>query len=252
MNTVTTKKLVRSLKALGYGLRYPGLLKAPLIDSIKSLYRQGTFASSCIEKKTIDQIFDVNKKIKLQNFGVREGNVSSFELMIIALIIANRDPKTLLEIGTFDGTTTLQMALNAHADATVHTIDLPEGECRTHLPIAKPDIKFIQDTLKLKRKYLDTAVASRVVQHLGDSTTYDFNQFIVNGPLDFCFVDGGHSYECVKSDTENTLKILASNGVILWHDFDPNWPGVYQYLSELSKRLPLIHIAGTQLVVFAR
>ena len=36
---------------------------------------------------------------------------------------------------------------------------------------------------------------------------------------DFCFIDGGHSYECIKADTENSLRILSSNGAIVWDDY---------------------------------
>jgi hypothetical protein len=39
-------------------------------------------------------------------------------------------------------------------------------------------------------------------------------------------------------------------GVIAWHDYSAEWPGVFRYLVELSRGLPLVHIAGTTLVVY--
>jgi hypothetical protein len=66
---------------------------------------------------------------------------------------------------------------------------------------------------------------------------------------DLCFIDGGHSYECIKADTETALKILAPNGVIVWDDYAWFIDGVSQYLTELRNSLPLYRIAGSQLVI---
>lgn len=251
MNTVSSKKVTRFLQAIGYGLSNPFLLKNPIRETIKSVYREGALKSKGIKTIPLDQSFDVKKAISLQDFAVREGNVSAFELMVIALIIANKKPQNLLEIGTFDGTTTLQMALNVSSDALINTIDLPnESNKKTHLPVAKADLSFIHDERKQKRKYAGSSVENKMIQHFGDSTLYDFGSFVTRGVIDFCFIDGGHSYPCVKSDTENTLRILSPQGIILWHDFDPNCPGVYRYLCELSTMYPLSHIEGTQFVIF--
>jgi hypothetical protein len=38
------------------------------------------------------------------------------------------------------------------------------------------------------------------------------------GGVDFCFIDAGHSYECVKNDTEKAFSVLNHGGVVLWHD----------------------------------
>jgi predicted O-methyltransferase YrrM len=250
MNTVPSlNKYIRRLQAIGYGICYPSLLRKSLQNSIRFMYGEGVLRKSGVKQKLLNEIVDIDRQIKLQNFDVREGNVTYFELMAIAILVANRKPKNLLEIGTFDGNTTLQMALNASEDAVIHTIDLPEGEVNTHLPILDDDVKFVQDQRKRIRKYKGSSIERKVIQHFGDSTAYDFEKFIKFGQLDFCFIDGGHSYECVRSDTEHVLQVIAPKGIILWHDFTPNFPGVYKYLCELSKTRSLIHIADTQLVV---
>jgi len=172
--------------------------------------------------------------------------------MVIASVIAKRRPKRLLEIGTFDGNTTLQMALNSPDDAIIHTIDLPAGEFETSAPVLESDLQFMADEKKQIRKFQGTSIEQKVRQHFGDSTDYDFMKFTKEGPLDFIFVDGGHSYACVKSDTENALNSLSENGCILWHDFTPHFGGVFQFLQELGKTLPLTHIAGTNLVIYIK
>lgn len=207
-------------------------------------------ASSSISQKSINILVDSFPiSLRLENFFSRNGNLSSFEILCIASLVAYRKPKRILEIGTFDGNTTLQLALNTSKDAVIHTMDLPPGQIFTQMPVLDSDMQFIMDQEKVVRKFESTEVASKIRQHYGDSTVYDFSQFTKEGPLDFIFIDGGHSYFCVKSDTENALKILAINGCIIWHDFTPFFGGVYQYLCELSQKYSLVNIEGTNLVV---
>lgn len=205
--------------------------------------------SSPIPRKRLDQLADCSRVV-LENFSSRNGNLSPFEILAIASLIIARKPKRILEIGTFDGNTTLQMSLNALEDAMIHTIDLPADEMQTKKPVLDSDLLFIRDAIKSKRKFEDSVAAKKIRQHFGDSTQYDFSQFAKDGLLDFIFIDGGHSYECVRSDTENALKILNQAGCILWHDFTPHFGGVFRFLCELSQKLSLIHIEGTNLVFY--
>lgn len=251
MNTVPSfNKYTRRLQAIAYAIRYPYVFRKFLQDSVSFIYSEGVSKKCKIKQKPLNKIADTNQPILLQNFSVREGNVTYFELMAIALMIVNKKPKALLEIGTFDGNTTLQMAINSIPEAIVHTIDLPSsGDGGTRLPILQDDVKFVRDKAKLIRKYVGSSIEKKIIQHFGDSTAYDFKKFTSSGLIDFCFIDGGHSYDCVKSDTENALQIMNTNGIIMWHDFTPNCPGVYRYLSQLSETQHLAHIAGTQLVI---
>lgn len=247
MNTIREfNKHTRRLKAFGYGLKHPYLLKRSLQHAIQLMYGEGIFNKGSLDKISVDEFLNGKQEITLFNYQVREGNVTLSELMILLSLIHLRKPKTILEIGTFDGNTALQMALNSDENVLVHTIDLPDGECHTHLPILEEDMKYVQDKKKRMRKFVGTKFEKKIVQHFADSTTFDFRHF---GTIDFCFIDGGHSYECVRSDTENVLKILSDKGVIVWHDFNPNCPGVYNWLLELNKDHKLLHFEGTALVV---
>jgi predicted O-methyltransferase YrrM len=250
MNTVKVyNKQTRRLEAMVYAMRCPSALKKTLQNAISFLYQESINRNSLIKQKPLNEIVSTHPQIILQNFISRGGNVSYIELLSIASILAQKKPRRLLEIGTFDGNTTLQMGLNTTEEAIIHTIDLPPGTTDTLLPVLEEDITYIQDLDKRIRKYVGSPIEKKVIQHFGDSTCYDFTQFTSSGLIDFCFIDAGHSYECVKSDTEHTLKIMSPEGIIIWHDFTPNCPGVYKYLSELSATLPLIHIAGTTLVM---
>ena len=244
-----TTRPISNFFAIGYAVAHPSTFRKALRAAVRQRYEGEYLKESTIETLPFDEVCDANQIIRFQNCGTRIGNVSSFELMVLATAIASYRPHTLIEIGTFDGNTTLQMALNSPDDATVHTIDLPPGVSDTHVPTETVDERYITDERKLQRKYQGTNVAHKVRQHFGDSVLYDFSLFTGKGPIDFAFIDGGHSYECVKSDTEKTLQALAPRGVIFWHDFNyKTHPGVFCYLCDLSKKLRLVHIADTNLV----
>jgi hypothetical protein len=68
-----------------------------------------------------------------------------------------------------------------------------------------------------------------------------FNQdsevFFGNGgeTYDFIFIDGDHSYEGVKADYINALKILNKNGYLAFHDIASEYcPGVSQLWQEIK------------------
>lgn len=63
--------------------------------------------------------------------------------------------------------------------------------------------------------------------------------------IDFVFIDGDHSWEGVRSDTDRALEWFANevgparHGTIVWHDFYPHHViSVYDYLCQLERRFP--------------
>ena len=138
---------------------------------------------SKIENKGLDQIVNLCNEIRLFNFDVRCGNVSHFELLTIASVVAAQKPHVLLEIGTFDGNTTLQMALNAPDNAIVHTLDLPSEVTSLVQPSLEVDLKLVRDKQKQQRKYQKTSCEKKIIQHSGDSAVYDFKAFVSKDSL---------------------------------------------------------------------
>jgi predicted O-methyltransferase YrrM len=184
--------------------------------------------------------------IHLNNFAYRGGNVSFGELCALAAMVRVLKPKTLFEFGTFDGNTTLQLALNSPRDAVVYTIDLPHGTQKTKLKISKGD-EVIAGERSSHRRFNGTEFEHRIRPILEDSATYDYS--ILRTRVDLVFVDGSHSYEYIENDTQRALELLAPHGIIIWHDYLV-WNDVTDYLNDLSQRLPLRHIRSTSLVVY--
>jgi len=167
---------------------------------------------------------------------------------LLATIASALRPKKIFESGTFRGVGTLTMALNA-PEADIYTLDLPEqygpSEVET---LSKGDKEWVRlSRTSTGFAFLGHPAAKRIHQLRGNSLTFTPPDVLAN--TDLCFIDGGHSYECIKADTETAFKILAPNGLIVWDDYTWFIDGVGQYLTELRRSRPLYRIAGSQLVI---
>lgn len=196
--------------------------------------------------KEISEIIPCPVSIELPHHDFKDGHVSFEEYLILAQFVAYFRPLSLLELGTFDGNTTALLAANSPSESIVHTIDLPEGVL-PKMSLDSNNLKYVKESKKTK-KYEGMPYATKIVNHLGDTIDYSFSNFSKKKALDFIFIDACHLYSYVKNDTEKSLPLLSSNGIIIWHDFSPTWSGVHRYLSELSQILPLTHILDTTLV----
>ncbi len=180
------------------------------------------------------------------------GNVSEQEIFLICTLVKFFKCKNILEIGTFNGLTTLQLALNTDNDATLFTIDLPDSEIQKTrydlLDWEKPLVK--KQGFSIGEYFKNHLVSYKITQILGDSAKIDFSPYY--NSIDFAFIDGSHSYDYVKSDTENVLKCMKNGAIIVWHDFyyyDDTSVG--KYLKDMSKTLqPLYNIKNTTLALY--
>jgi len=121
------------------------------------------------------------------------------------------DAKKIFEFGTYKGVSTTQLALNVADDGMVFTLDLPEDQPAYSLPIPKPEERQIAaeggKSILIPRDLLD-----RVTFLSSDSAKFDENPYA--GTINLVFVDGTHSYEYVKSDTEKGWKMLRPGGIL--------------------------------------
>jgi len=180
-----------------------------------------------------------------------DGNVRLSELALLGL--AARDValgSEIIEIGTFDGRTALNLAINAPRGVSIATLDLPAHQ-RPALAIEQSERQYV-DKPEPGARLRDCddvwrEAASRVVQLRGDSATFDWSAHL--GRAGLVFVDGSHAYDYAKTDSETAMRLVAPGGIVLWHDYGV-WPGVARALEELegARHLGLINIRGTSLV----
>lgn len=189
-------------------------------------------------------LFD--RTVELINAAGSPGSLSCIEMYFLASLTKLLCPRMVLEIGTFEGRTTLNMALNCPADSEVYTIDLPSDHVQTRHSRAYPNEGSARN-VPVGHHFHAKPEARKIRQLWGDSASYNFESFY--GKTDLVFVDGDHSYEYVKSDSELALRLISSKGVAVWHDYDGTWAGVAKYLRELASIRGLWHINGTSFVV---
>lgn len=97
------------------------------------------------------------------------------------------------------------------------------------------------------------------IRHLeGNSKTFDFGS--LHKKYDLIFIDGDHSYEMVKNDTEKVFQNLVhEDSVVVWHDYAFN-PEIVRYevfmgiLDGLPKKYHrnLYHVANSMCAVFIK
>lgn len=178
------------------------------------------------------------------------GGTSDTEAWILAVMATGA--RRLFEFGTCTGKTAYLWARNQPADGTVITLTLRSDQFDAYRPEPGDDpvaLAFAREESALTRfLYSGTDVEDRVVQLYGDSKRFDETPYA--GSCDVVFVDGSHAHSYVVSDSAKALRMVRPGGVVLWHDYSPEAPGVFRALNDLSARLPLVHVLGTTLVAY--
>jgi hypothetical protein len=179
-----------------------------------------------------------------------DGNVSLLELLILCTIAKEHRVASAFEIGTFNGRTALNLALNMPADGNVYTLDLPSTQATEVAGIMeRGNLHYVHNHTpgELFKKF-DGENRAQITQLLGDSATFDYSPY--NGKMDLVFIDGAHSHDYVKRDTETAFGLLRDGkGFVFWHDYDA-CIGVIEYVDELSQKNPDLkigHIANTKM-----
>jgi hypothetical protein len=178
-----------------------------------------------------------------------EGGALPLEQLVIVLaLLRDRRPETVLEIGTFCGTTTKAMALNL-PDSIIHTVDLPldyDPGLDSGSAIPKDDLHLVR-TRRVGESFRIDPRCSHIVQHFTDTANWDFRP--AKGAT-FVFIDGSHTYEYCKNDTTKALDVCGPGAVFIWHDCDVFHPGVVTCLNELASRgHKVVRVRGTTLAV---
>lgn len=142
--------------------------------------------------------------------------------------------RRIFEFGTYRGQTTCGLAAVCK-DAHIYTLNLPRENDPRYAPYIGMYIARSPDR-------------DRIMQIFCDSRTFDTTPY--RESMDYIFIDGDHSYQGVKNDTEKALQLLKPGGVIVWHDYAAKSPGVLEYLAEFSQERPLFRLRKTCLAVY--
>lgn len=171
-----------------------------------------------------------------------QGRVVGFSLDLLELVhvlsaVRFTGARSILEVGTFDGFTALNIAANLGMGGKVHTVDLPK-EARGTNP-GNPYAPY-----RVGSQFQNAPEADKIEQLWADSTTADWQRF--GGPFDMILVDGSHEYRHVKADSKSAFKHVKPGGTIFWHDYG-HFQSVSKAVDELAQDHPIAVIRGTRL-----
>jgi predicted O-methyltransferase YrrM len=209
-------------------------------------------AGSCI----LDAVFDLTSPLPLISppeapsrflllpspHQLAPGNQSIRGLAYLVAIAQAVGASRIFEFGTYNGLTALTLAANLR-EAMVDTLDLPPGTVPA-FPLADSDVDHIGAS---NRIYPETPESSRITQHLADSARFDFSRF--SGVFDLVYIDGAHSPDYVRSDTDHAFRIVKDDGVVIWDDYARLVPGVFEYLDAI-RDLDLYRLTSSRLVAW--
>jgi predicted O-methyltransferase YrrM len=179
------------------------------------------------------------------------GSMTITEISSICHLVSARRPRKVLEIGSFKGLTTLNIAMN-NPDAEIHTLDLPADFNPADTVFDNKDAGTIE--ARGFCYYQEREEAKRIHQHYGDTANFDYST--IGKGIDFCLIDAAHSYDYVRNDTTKAVPLMSDGGLMLWHDYGRNdflaeardsW-GVSRFLHEIATAGVKI-IQGTSLGV---
>jgi predicted O-methyltransferase YrrM len=166
------------------------------------------------------------------------------ELIHILSVARHTNAKRILEIGTYDGFTALNLAANLDDGGEVCTLDLPLDQQARSAQISNtcdPEI--------VGSKFRGEKEAKKIRQLWADSTKAEWECF--GSAFDMIVIDGCHDYPYVKSDSLNAVRHVRPGGTVFWHDYG-QFPDVSRALDELARDYPIVAIRGTRLACFRR
>jgi O-methyltransferase len=155
------------------------------------------------------------------------------ELAPLVAVVAERTPRTIVEIGTSKGGTFYTWCQVAAPDALLVSIDLPDGPYgegyeESDIPRLR---SFAQPDQELR--FL------RVDSHL-ESTRAELIELLGGREIDYLMIDGDHTYDGVRRDFEMYAPLVGDGGLVAFHDILPHpefWDcAVDRFWRRISRR----------------
>jgi len=205
-------------------------------------------------EKISDDLYVPKQETLVKSMFFQEGNfkgiTSDYEAWIMSVIA--QKSKKIFEFGTCSGKTTYLFSENSPADCEIYTITLKKDQTE--------NVSYVSsDNSIAKRNALDESIyekffftgrnsEKKIKVIFQDSKKLDISNF--KNKFDLIFIDGGHTYSCVKNDTEKSFEMVKNNGLIFWHDYNPTKKSasdVVKYLDEMSDEHNIFHIKHTHM-----
>ncbi len=155
------------------------------------------------------------------------------DLMFLLNLARGRNARRILEIGTYRARTTQALHLNCpNAEIVSYDIQVIDSPFRRALASA-PNVQL---------RHASCIASAAALRR--------------EPPFDLIFVDGSHELQPALEDSRLALELLASGGIIVWHDYRPNDfcrkdLRVPEALEIISQTVPVYAVHGTMCAVHA-
>lgn len=195
------------------------------------------------------------------------GSVTMIEAAVLVALIRMLEPSCIVEFGTFRGYSTALMVRNASLTCRVVSLDLGNlGTAANGAPVytaaeLRSDDRKNDDYLRHVQSAEGTFYLSgltpqesqRVTLLHGDSRAFDVTAHQLDAAVDMVFIDGGHDFATIASDTAKALQMASTSSVIVWHDFNSSIHGdVTAFVSGIAADYQILHVQNTMLAILLR
>jgi len=183
----------------------------------------------------LDLLPDFNESIR--NYTYIDGTSRVTDIALLKSLAKGYKDCQYLEIGSFRGESLVNVA-----DVAAECLSISLSDKEMH------DLG-LSEYVKVQRFF---SKELKNVQHINhNSLTFNFSD--LNKKFDIIFIDGDHSYQAVKKDTENAFKLLKNeNSIIVWHDYGlsynlENWTTIAAMIdgTPADKRDKIYHVSNT-------
>ncbi len=243
---MTNKERIKAVyKILRKIIQYPESIFLVLKDETE--YKKGLlkrYQRTQFPTTDITQFF-VNKKAIVEKYTFLDGSSLITDLALLRSLAKSFDECDYLEIGTWRGESIVNVAADAKQCVSVSLS--PEDIIARGI-----DVKYA----RLQGLLINDQKNIKIIH--ADSRQFDFSS--LQQKFDLIFIDGDHSYEGVKSDTQQVYKLLKDdNSMIVWHDYgyNPETPR-YSVIAGILDGLPieahgdLYHVSNTLCAIYTK
>ena len=179
---------------------------------------------------------------------LKQSNIGN--LFLNEILLSN--PKKFLEIGVFQGVTSrniCELLYEMHGlNFKYIGVDIFEHDDKTKDEVI-PNINFKNPLKQFYYRYIKKENPYSLISVKKLLKKFEQNVEILKGDskkilseidlteVEYVFIDGGHSYETVKSDLNNCKIVIENKGIVLCDDYDLSYaPGVKEAIDEFVSK----------------
>ncbi len=180
------------------------------LDRVRELERRKFEDTSFSYDEGLKRLNEILRELGKSEFGSKSG-IGSIHWVLFCCISQISSIESILEIGTFDGETTLLLS-NIFPNADIVTVDLPDDDPIFLKSYQREDPEYLKE---FKANQQDNLKDTRIEFIKKNSF---FLPGMVHRKFDLIWIDGGHLYPEISWDICNAYHLCNPRGWILCDD----------------------------------